>query len=385
MSTITTETSAYLPSVWKNAYRYDDISANSIVFKSSASSFGSIVAPSSTELGDKTKVLQIAKGTDEGSIAYQWVDPAAAAFGNLTNQGALVVSADGTVYDVEGMNNADYYAVALKYNGTKYVAQQLTSIVSVSATADGNYYLTYVKDTSSWSAVALSSDDKAFIVRGGSYVEATASNLFSITTPTQNQMLVLTATGYAAANLPTDKGEYHLVLSEANALPTFVKNNNNDAGGNLVAATALNDFTNIAKYNENDAAADTAIFDAITVSEGYNYMLNVNMDVYVNDITKLVGSDSNVTAQQLIAKLPEIVVRIGTTEIGRYTVKTNQPLQTISISKVIAGNNIKANTISVSVNYTGGVPSGTVPDDFIQIAKKNSVFGTYQSCGLTLP
>lgn len=109
------------------------------------------------------------------------------------------------------------------------------------------------------------------------------------------------------------------------------------------------------------------------------------MDVYVNDITKLVGSDSNVTAQQLIAKLPEIVVRIGTTEIGRYTVKTNQPLQTISISKVIAGNSIGANTISVSVNYTGGVPSGTVPDDFIQIAKKNSVFGTYQSCGLTLP
>ena len=374
-TTTTTDTSAYLPSVWKNAYRYDDISANSIVFKSSASSFGSIAAP---ETVTTPLVLQIA--TDK---SYKWVDPASASLGELSNHGVIVSSDGNTVYDVEGMNNSSYYAVALKYTSdNKYVAQPLTSIAGVTAAdtaTNANYYLSYAADNSTWASVALPTDTS--VVKGGSFVNATASNLFNIDKPTQNQMLVLTATGYAAADLPTDKGEYHLVLSEANALPTFVKNSNNDAGGNFVTATALNDFTNIAKYNETDAAADTAIFNAITVPAGYNYMLNVNMDVYVNDITKLVGSDSNVTAQQLIAKLPEIVVRIGTTEIGRYTVKTNQPLQTISISKVIAGNSIGANTISVSVNYTGGVPSGTVPDDFIQIAKKNSVFGTYQSCG----
>ena len=374
-TTTTTDTSAYLPSVWKNAYRYDDISANSIVFKSSASSFGSIAAP---ETVTTPLVLQIA--TDK---SYKWVDPASASLGELSNHGVIVSSDGNTVYDVEGMNNSSYYAVALKYTSdNKYVAQPLTSIAGVTAAdtaTNANYYLSYAADNSTWASVALPTDTS--VVKGGSFVNATASNLFNIDKPTQNQMLVLTATGYAAADLPTDKGEYHLVLSEANALPTFVKNSNNDAGGNFVTATALNDFTNIAKYNETDAAADTAIFNAITVPAGYNYMLNVNMDVYVNDITKLVGSDSNVTAQQLIAKLPEIVVRIGTTEIGRYTVKTNQPLQTISISKVIAGNSIGANTISVSVNYTGGVPSGTVPNDFIQIAKKNSVFGTYQSCG----
>lgn len=380
MSTITTENSAYLPSVWKNAYRYDDITANSIVFKSSASSFGSIAAP---ETVTTPLVLQIA--TDK---SYKWVDPASAALGELSNHGVIVSSDGTTIYDVEGMNNSNYWGVALKYSAdNKYVAQPLTSIAGLTAadtTADAKYYLSYTATTSTWASVVLPTETS--IVKGGSYVEATASNLFNLdAAPTQNQMLVLTATGYAAANLPTDKGEYHLVLSEANALPTFVKNSNNDVGGNLVAATALNDFTNIAKYNADNAADDTAIFNAITVSDSYNYLLNVNMDVYVNDITKLVGSDSNVTAQQLIAKLPEIVVRIGTTEIGRYTVKTNQPLQTISISKVIAGNSIGANTISVSVNYTGGVPSGTVPDDFIQIAKKNSVFGTYQSCGLTLP
>ena len=384
-TTTTTDTSAYLPSVWKNAYRYDDISANSIVFKSSASSFGSIAAPAfGTDDDAKPKVLQIAKGTADGTIAYQWVDPAAASLGNLKNTGTIVSSGDGTIYDVEGMNNSSYWGVALKYSAdNKYVAQPLTSIAGLTAantTADANYYLSYTATTSTWASVVLPTETS--IVKGGSYVVATASNLFSLAAaPTQNQMLVLTATGYAAANLPTEQGEYHLVLSEANALPTFVKNSNNDAGGNLVAATALSDFTNVAKYDKTDAVADTAIFNAITVPAGYNYMLNVNMDVYVNDITKLVDSDSNVTAQQLIAKLPEIVVRIGTTEIGRYTVKTNQPLQTISISKAIAGNSIGANTISVSVNYTGGVPSGTVPDDFIQIAKKNSVFGTYQSCG----
>lgn len=390
MSTTTTENSAYLPSVWKNAYRYDDISANSIVFKSSTSSFGSITAPAFGTDDAKPKVLQIAKGTADGSVTYQWVDPAAASLGNLKNTGAVVSSGDGTIYDVEGMNNSSYWGVALKYSAAnKYVAQPLTSIAGLTAantTADANYYLSYTATTSTWASVVLPTETS--IVKGGSYVEATASNLFSLAAaPTQNQMLVLTATGYAAANLPTEQGEYHLVIgSEENALPTFVKNSNNDAGGNLVAATALSDFTNVAKYSADAATADTTIFNAITVASGYNYLLNVNMDVYVNDITKLVGSDSNVTAQQLIAKLPEVVVRIGTTEIGRYTVKTNQPLQTISISKVIEGKNIGAtNTISVSVNYIteGGVPSGTVPDDFIQIAKKNSVFGTYQSCGLT--
>lgn len=385
MSTTTTETSAYLPSVWKNAYRYDDISANSIVFKSSASSFGSIAAPAFGTDDAKPKVLQIAKGTADGTIAYQWVDPAAASLGNLENTGTVVSSGDGTIYDVEGMNNSNYWGVALKYSAdNKYVAQPLTSIAGLTAantTADANYYLSYTATTSTWASVALSTDTS--VVKGGSFVKAVASNLFDVTLDeNSNYLLIMTTTGYSAVSVPTDAGEY--VISVDSKKKIVLAAATPDAtGGNFVTATALNDFTNIAKYNETDAAADTAIFNAITVPEGYNYMLNVNMDVYVNDITKLVGSDSNVTAQQLIAKLPEIVVRIGTTEIGRYTVKTNQPLQTISMSKVIAGNSIGANTISVSVNYAtdGGVPSGTVPDDFIQIAKKNSVFGTYQSCG----
>lgn len=384
-TTTTTDTSAYLPSVWKNAYRYDDISANSIVFKSSASSFGSIAAPAFGTDDTKPKVLQIAKGTADGTIAYQWVDPAAASLGNLENKGAVVSSGDGTIYDVAGMNNSNYWGVALKYSAdNKYVAQPLTSIAGLTAantTADANYYLSYTATTSTWASVALSTDTS--VVKGGSFVKAVASNLFDVTLDeNSNYLLIMTTSGYSAVSVPTDAGEY--VISVDSEKKIVLAAATPDAtGGNFVTATALNDFTNIAKYNETDAAADTAIFNAITVPAGYNYMLNVNMDVYVNDITKLVGSDSNVTAQQLIAKLPEIVVRIGTTEIGRYTVKTNQPLQTISISKIIAGNSIGANTISVSVNYvTDGVPDGTtVPADFIQIAKKNSVFGTYQSCG----
>lgn len=374
-TTTTTDTSAYLPSVWKNAYRYDDISANSIVFKSSASSFGSIVAP---ETVTTPLVLQIA--TDK---SYKWVDPASASLGELSNHGVIVSSDGNTIYDVEGMNNSNYWGVALKYSAdNKYVAQPLTSIAGLTAantTADANYYLSYTATTSTWASVALSTDTS--VVKGGSFVKAVASNLFDVTLDeNSNYLLIMTTSGYSAVSVPTDAGEY--VISVDSEKKIVLAAATPDAtGGNFVTATALNDFTNIAKYNETDATADTAIFNAITVPTGYNYMLNVNMDVYVNDITKLVGSDSNVTAQQLIAKLPEIVVRIGTTEIGRYTVKTNQPLQTISISKVIAGNSIGANTISVSVNYTGGVPSGTVPDDFIQIAKKNSVFGTYQSCG----
>lgn len=371
MSTITTETSAYLPSVWKNAYRYDDISANSIVFKSSASSFGSIAAPAFGTDDAKPKVLQIAKGTADGSIAYQWVDPAAASFRNLSNKGVLVSSADKTVYDISGMDDTSFYAVALKYDGTKYVAQQLTSIVSVSATADGNYYLAYNNTDSTWSAVALSSDDKAFIVRGGSYVEATASNLFSITTPAQNQMLVLTTTGYATANLPTEQGEYHLVLSEANALPTFVKNSNNDAGGNLTVNTTLSAFTSL-------AATATNIFDAFTTTNGYNYKVTVNMDIYVADITKLVST--TLSDADFINALPEVVIKAGTETIASYTVKTNQPLQSIAVSKVISATAATSGAITAEIKF-GTVPPAT--ENFIKIAKLNSVFGTYQSCGLT--
>ena len=363
-TTTTTDTSAYLPSVWKNAYRYDDISANSIVFKSSASSFGSIVAP---ETVTTPLVLQIA--TDK---SYKWVDPASASLGELSNHGVIVSSDGNTIYDVEGMSNSSYYAVALKYTSdNKYVAQQLTSIVSVSANADGNYYLSYTATTSTWASVAFPSDDKAFIVRGGSYIEATASNLFSIAKPAQNQMLVLTSDGYAAANLPTEQGEYHLVVSDANALPTFVKNSNNDAGGNLTVNTTLSAFTSL-------AATATNIFDAFTTTNGYNYKVTVNMDIYVADITKLVSA--TLSDADFIDALPEVVIKAGTVTLASYTVKTNQPLQSIAVSKVISATAATSGAITAEINFKD-VPTAT--ENFIKIAKLNSVFGTYQSCGLT--
>lgn len=365
MSTSTTDTSAYLPSVYKNAYRYDDISANSIVFKSSASGFGSIVPPTNPA---KPQILQIST-TGE----YSWVDPSAASLGSLSNTGAVVSSEDGNIYDIEGMNNSNYYAVALKYTSdNKYVAQQLTSIVSVSAAANGNYYLTYNDTTSVWSAVALPSDtNKTYIVKAGSYFEATASNLFNIAAPEQNQMLVLTASGYSAANLPTEQGEYHLVLSGANALPTFVKNSNNDAGGNLTVATGLTAFTSL-------TSSATNIFTAFTTTSGYNYLVTANMDIYVADITKIVSDTLSDAA--FINALPEVIIKNDTKTLATYTVKTNQPLQSIAVSKIISATADTSGNITAEIKFNG-VP--TTATDFIKIAKLNSVFGTYQSCGLS--
>lgn len=361
----TTDTSAYLPSVYKNAYRYDDITSNSIVFKNSASSFSSIVPPTTIT---KPQVLQIS--TD---ASYSWVDPSAAALAGLTNEGAVVSSEDGTIYDVAGMNNADYYAVALKYSATnkKYTAQALTSIVSVAGTNDGNYYLNYVKDTSAWSAVAFPSDAKAYVVNGGSYVEATISNLFGLTTPTQNQMLVLTATGYQAANLPTKKGEYHLVLSGDNALPTFTENSNNDVGGDLTVNADLTAFKSL-------SATATNIFDAFTTTSGYKYKVTVNMDIYVADITKLVST--TLSDDAFINALPEVIIKAGTETLATYTVKTNQPLQSIVVSKVLAATAATSGAITAEIKFNG-VPAETA--DFIKVAKLNSVSGTYISCGLS--
>lgn len=361
----TTDTSAYLPSVYKNAYRYDDITSNSIVFKNSASSFSSIVPPTTIT---KPQVLQIS--TD---ASYSWVDPSAAALTGLTNEGAVVSSEDGTIYDVAGMNNADYYAVALKYSATdkKYTAQALTSIVSVAGTNDGNYYLSYVKDTSAWSAVAFPSDAKAYVVNGGSYAEATISNLFGLTTPTQNELLILTATGYQAANLPTKKGEYHLVLSGDNALPTFTENSNNDVGGDLTVNADLTAFKSL-------SATATNIFDAFTTTSGYKYKVTVNMDIYVADITKLVST--TLSDDAFINALPEVIIKAGTETLATYTVKTNQPLQSIVVSKVFAATAATSGAITAEIKFNG-VPAETA--DFIKVAKLNSVSGTYISCGLS--
>lgn len=360
-----TDTSAYLPSVFKNAYRYDDITSNSIVFKNSASSFGSIVPPSAPA---KPQVLQIST-TGE----YSWVDPAAASLGSLSNKGVVVSSEDGTIYDVEGMNNSNYYAVALKYNDTdkKYVAQQLTSIVGVSANADGNYYLSYVKNTSAWSAIAFPSDAKAYVVNGGSYAEATISNLFGLTTPTQNELLILTATGYQAANLPTKKGEYHLVLSDDNALPTFTENSNNDVGGDLTVNGDLTAFKSL-------SATATNIFDAFTTTSGYKYKVTVNMDIYVADITKLVST--TLSDADFINALPEVIIKAGDATLATYTVKTNQPLQSIVVSKVLAATAATSGAITAEIKFND-VPTETA--DFIKVAKLNSVSGTYVSCGLS--
>ena len=359
-----TDTSAYLPSVYKNAYRYDDITINAIVFKNTASGFGSIVPPTNPA---KPQVLQVST-TGE----YSWVDPSAASLGSLSNKGAIVSSEDGSIYDVEGMNNADNYAVALKYNATdkKYTAQALTSIVSVSATANGNYYLSYVNDTSVWSAIAFPSDAKAYVVNGGSYVEATISNLFGIATPTQNQMLVLTATGYQAANLPTKKGEYHLVLSGDNALPTFTENSNNDVG-DLTVNADLAAFASL-------ASTPTTVFDAFTTTSGYKYKVTVNMDIYVADITKLVSTTLSDAA--FVNALPEVIIKAGTETLATYTVKTNQPLQSIVVSKVFAATAATSGAITAEIKFNG-VPAETA--DFIKVAKLNSISGTYISCGLS--
>lgn len=361
----TTDTSAYLPSVYKNAYRYDDITSNSIVFKNSASSFSSIVPPTNPA---KAQVLQISTAGE-----YSWVDPSAAALTGLTNEGAVVSSEDGTIYDVAGMNNADYYAVALKYSATdkKYTAQALTSIVSVAGTNDGNYYLSYVKDTSAWSAVAFPSDAKAYIVNGGSYAEATISNLFGLATPTQNELLILTATGYQAAELPTESGDYHLVISAANALPSFTKNSNLDVGGNLEVDTGATAFLSL-------TSSPTAIFSAITTTSGYKYQLTMNMDIYVTDITKLVSD--TLSDADFVNALPEVVIKAGTDTLATYTVKTNQPLQTITVSRVISATGATYGAITAEIKFNG-VPAETA--DFIKLAKVNSIFGTYTSCGLS--
>lgn len=358
----TTQNSAYLPSVYQNAYRYDDITSNSIVFKNSASSFSSIVPPTTIT---RPQVLQIS--TD---ASYSWVDPATVALAGLDNEGAIVSSKDGSIYDVSGMNDSNKYAVAMHFDGSKYNAVTLTSLASVTANANGNYYLSYVALTSTWSSMAFPTDAKAFVVNGGSVVEATISNLFGITTPTKNELLILTATGYQAAELPTESGDYHLVISAANALPSFTKNSNLDIGGNLEVDTGATAFLSL-------TSDPTTIFSAITTTSGYKYQLTMNMDIYVTDITKLVSD--TLSDADFVNALPEVVIKAGTDTLATYTVKTNQPLQTIAVSRVVSATGATYGAITAEIKFNG-VPAETA--DFIKLAKVNSIFGTYTSCGL---
>lgn len=363
----TTATSAYLPSVYQNAYRYDNITSNSIVFKQSASAFGSIAAP--TSFDDATiKVMQVTSGTN-GVVNYTWVNPTALLSAELKNIGTVVSSSDGSLYDVSGMNNSNKDAVSLHYDGSKYVAAPLSRLALEATTsgisASGNYYLSY-SATSQWKTVAFPTTSNTFVVKNGSYIEATISNLFDLATPTQNQMLVLTSTGYKSANLPTSSGDYVMVISAANALPTF-RSYNDDAGGDLTVTVSA--YTSLTSSNTN-------IFSAFTTFSGYKYLVNFNMDIYVADITKLVSD--TLSDDAFIACLPEIVFMAGTDVLGTYTVKTNQPLQTINMSKVVTATGTSYGAITAKIVFNG-IPAETA--NFIKVAKLNSIQGTYADVG----
>lgn len=353
----TTNTSAYLPSVYQNAYQYTNITSNSIVFKESASNFGSIDVP--------TDNTYLKANMTEGVATYSWVNLDIPTFAFDVN--GLIASKNGSMYDINGMSNdGSIYAVQYSDTTSEYsgvsLAQYTTMPYLDTLTTSGFYMIQRdaTGGSSGWTLYTAPMDaNKTYVYQSTGFVEATPSNLFQLTeAPTSNVMFWYDATGseYNTVTLPTTSGvDYILTIS--NNAPVFIENH---ASFNMT--TSLTDAVEIT------TTAITLLSTTESVVNGHKYNINCKFDIYINDITKLTTTDSTVTGVAFVNSLPELTVVDATTgsTIGTYIIKTNQPLQTVCINKVITATSETAPVINVTVAYKG-LPTESPGTGFIQV------------------
>ena len=366
----TTANSAFLPCVYNNAYRYDDITSSSIVFKQTASSFGSIAVP--TENGTVLK----ANVDESGNFtSYSWVMLDIPEY--VVNTSGIVATKDGEMYDIDGMStDGSIYAVQYSASNSEFagiaLAQYTTMPYLDTLTTSGFYMIQRDANGGSngWSLYTAPMDqNKSYVYQSTGFVEATPSNLFQLAAAPAGDVMFwydVSASAYKTVSLPTTSGkDYILTIDPTTSEPTFIENH-----ASFELATSLTDAVNVT------ATTTTILSTSETVVAGHKYNVNCKFDIYVNDITQLTTSDSSITGIAFVNSLPEINIvdtTTGTT-IGTYIVKTNQPLQTVCLNKVITATSTTAPQIDITVTYNG-LPASSPSDNFIQVLA-DSISGT---------
>lgn len=361
----TTNTSAYLPSVYQNAYQYTNITSNSIVFKESASNFGSITVP--------TDNTYLKANMTDGTVNYSWVSLDIPTY--TIDTIGLIASKNGNMYDIDYMStNSSIYAVQYigetsTYNGIELA--QIAVMPYLNTFETSGFYMIQRDEnggSNGWTLyTAPMTANKTYVYQSTGFVEATPSNLFQLTeAPTSNVMFWynVSASEYNTVALPTTSGKDY-ILTISNSAPVFIENH---ASFNMT--TSLTDAVEIT------TTAITLLSTDEHVVNGHKYNINCKFDIYINDITQLTTTNSEVTGVAFVNSLPELTIADATTgsTIGTYIIKTNQPLQTVCINKVITATSETAPEITVTVTYNG-LPAESPGTGFIQVLA-NTISGT---------
>ena len=371
----TTYDGAYLPSVYQNAYQYSEITEKAIVYKNSNSTFASLMGSVDTT-DDNNKVI-----TWDNTAGWQLVNMATASGGfnwqgSSTYEGLLYndgssykniqgMSTQGVIYAVTYDGSSEFSGVALNTLAT----QSYTDTITV----EGNYVVN--RDASgAWTYVSIPDyiADPTLATSGEAYVyvkDADGNNSFVRATPTNlyGQILngkivyVNAQSTWAGIDLPTptdgQTNYYHLVATNNGGTVSYEYIMLPDSPATVGFNRDMSTVTVPTAIAASAPVTITDVSDSKFVAN-MDYTIVANFDVYVADITKLVSSDAS--GVNLIAELPVVTVKYGTTAIGTYIVKPNQPLQSVCISKVITSGAAIEDVI-VEVAYNGApetVPEG---------------------------
>lgn len=163
---------------------------------------------------------------------------------------------------------------------------------------------------------------------------------------------------FASIAVPSTKGntQYHLVnksgtpVFEAKAEPvTFI--------GGTTWANCTTTATTISKKSSATVRTDTA------------YTPMIEFDLYCDDITDLSTSDDSITAKNLIASFPTIIVTAGTTTFT-YEMPPNQPFIHVSWFGQPTTYSSAFTSVTIKCAYRG-CPSSSPANTFLQVKNVN--------------
>lgn len=369
----TTYDGAYLPSVYQNAYQYSEIETKAIVYKNSDATFGSLIGSSDT--ADNNKVITW-NNVDGWTLTNMATASGGFNWQGSSNYDGLMYNNGSSYKNIEmdqavGVNyaityNADssFAAIALNDLATESALASLTTEGKyvVNRDASGNWTYTSIPDY----IVKPTLDDSnlAYVYVNDAFVRPTPDNFYGQDL-SGKIVYVNSSSEWSGVELPvpTDgqTNYFHLVATNAGGVISYQYVMLPDSPATLGFNRDMSTVPAPTAITTSAPVTITNVSDSKFVAS-MDYTIVANFDVYVADITKLVSA--NASGIDLIAQLPVVTVKYGTTAIGTYIVKPNQPLQSVCVSKVITSGSAIDNII-VEVEYKGAPPAEPEIQDLV--------------------
>ena len=378
---------AYLTSVYQNAYQYNIIETKGIVYKSTDSSFASLMGTSEQEgwnlqwsaSGWTLVNMREAKG------GFYW-EGDSNINGIVMNEGSSFSQLAITAGETVAINYADNTLSAIPLNA-------LATEAAVSALTNSGTYVINRDASGAWTYTPIDTYilDPTLATSGEAYVyvkDASGANSFVRATPVNvygqdlsgKVVYVNAESEWDGIQLPAVAGTnsqafYHLTAStDATGAVTY-------SYTEVIDATSVSGFnfqsvlTQTTPINTTDIAMTSDVSNFVA---DVNYLIDATFDIYVNDITMLANAEF--VGENIYDELPVLTVKNGSGEsgvvVGTYVIKPNQPFQTVHVNKVFE-DLATAPKLYVSITYNGVPASAT---DFIKYMN-GSLMATATPCG----